>query len=209
MALKLKHPFNMLVSGPSNCGKTVFMLKFIENLQHLCEPVPQKIIWAFSEWQPSYDKLRALPFVELVEGVPNFDILKEDKNVPKLLILDDLMTELKNDEKLTVLFSRGSHHWGCSVVHMVQSIFYDGLRTSRRNATYIVLFRSPSDTLAVQTLGRQIFTSKAKYFLESYLNATQKAYGYIFLNLHQLADDKYRLLTDIFPGQATIVYVAK
>jgi len=209
MALQLKHPFNMVVSGPSNCGKTVFTLKLIDNLQTMCDPVPQKVILAYSEYQPQYDKLARLPFVELVEGVPDFEQLKQDKQTPKILITDDLMCEMKTNENLTKLFSRGSHHWNCSCVHLVQSIFYEGLKVPRRNATYMVLFRSPADTLQVQTYGRHIFPNKTKYFIESYNDSTSKPHGYLFLNLHQQADDKYKLFTNIFPNETTFVYTPK
>jgi len=209
MTLELKHPFNMMVSGPSNCGKTVFALKLIQNLHTMCNPIPIKVFWAYIEWQPQYSILNTLPYVQLIEGVPDFELLKQDKHIPKLLVTDDMMCELKANENLIKLFSRGSHHWNCSCIHLVQSIFYEGLKTPRRNATYMVLFRSPSDTLQVHTYGRHIFPSKPKYFQESYEDSTSKAHGYLFLNLHQQANDKYKLYTQIFPDETTYVYTTK
>jgi len=34
--LKFKHPFSCIVSGPSVSGKTSFVIRFLQNLRHLC-----------------------------------------------------------------------------------------------------------------------------------------------------------------------------
>jgi len=96
-----------------------------------------------------------------------------------------MMTELKGDENLTKLFTRGFHHWNVSVIHIVQNIFFEGLRTSRINAQYVVLFKNPSDQLQSHTLGRQLFPSQYKYFLEAYADATSEPHGYLVIDLTQ------------------------
>ena len=34
----------ILISGPSNCGKTFFVSKFIKNLDYLMSPLPEQIV---------------------------------------------------------------------------------------------------------------------------------------------------------------------
>lgn len=64
-----------------------------------------------------------MPNVIFTEGLPNFEDLKTNKTVHQLLILDDLMQELKGDKRLNELFTRGSHHWNLSIIHIVQNAF--------------------------------------------------------------------------------------
>jgi hypothetical protein len=209
MDLRLKHPFSCLVVGPSNCGKTVFTKNLIKNLQTLCDPAPDIIYWAYGEYQPAYEEMNIWPNVELIEGVPDFNILKENKDKKKLLILDDLMTDLKNNGNITQLYTKGCHHWNTSCLHIVQNLFFTGLRTSRVNTHYIVLFKNPSDKLQVQTLGRQLFPKQTQYFSEAYQDATKEPYSYLFLDLHQTRQDNHRLRTNIFPGETQILYLPR
>ena len=52
------------------------------------------------------------PNVQFLEGMPDFELLKSHPNIPKLLIMDDMMEEMKKDSvALNRLFTRGSHHW--------------------------------------------------------------------------------------------------
>jgi len=209
MAFQFLTPANIIVAGPSGAGKSQFVAKLLENVEAMFDPVPQKIIFAYSEYQPGYDHLRCAVPIEFVEGVPDFDMLKQDKSLPKLLICDDLMLQLKNNDGLTKLFSRGSHHWTCSVIHIVQSLFIDGMKIPRRNAHYVILFKSPSDLLQVRMYGRQIMPNKYKSFCESYDDAVKLPHGYLLLNLHQKTNEKYRLSTNILPGENTAIYIPK
>jgi len=57
------------------------------------------------------------------------------------------MHETKGNDTLIKLFTRGCHHWNISVVQIVQNAFFEGLRTSRINTHYLVLFKNPADKL--------------------------------------------------------------
>jgi hypothetical protein len=69
-----------------------------------------------------------------------------------------------------------------------------------------VLFATKRDKLQVQVLGRQMFPGQAKYFMESYNDATSKPFGYLVCDLHPASDALYQLRTNVFPGEATFVY---
>jgi hypothetical protein len=130
--------------------------------------------------------------------MPDVNELKLHVNVPKLLVMDDMMQEMKNDSRFTQLFTRGSHHWNLSIIHIVQNVFFEGLRTSRINAQYLVLLKNPADRLQIQTLGRQIFPG-SKHFAEAFEDATNRPFGYLLIDLTQTTPENLRLRTNIFP----------
>ena len=59
------------------------------------------------------------------EGIPDTQLLdtryKNSKGV--LLILDDLMREGSDDQRVLDLFTRDSHHKGITVIYMTQDMF--------------------------------------------------------------------------------------
>lgn len=192
----MEHPFTCMVAGPTKAGKTHFVKRLIENCNQIIRPKIEKVWWCYSEDQPLYSRMsRNIIFKE---GMPNFDEIKSFSPKPQLLILDDLMQESKGNKNFVQLFTRGCHHWGISVIHIVQNIFFEGMRTARINTDYLVLFKNPADQLQAQTLSRFLFPTKQKYFMESYADATKPPHGYLFIDLTQKTDDIYRLKTDIF-----------
>ena len=125
---------------------------------------------------------------------------------PHLMVIDDLMGECGKSKEMTNLFTRGVHHWGISVVFIVQNIFFSGLRTARINTHYLVLFKNPSDKLQVSTLARQLYPRNSNKFLDAFQDATSIPYSYLLVDLSQNCPDELRLRTNIFPGEITYVY---
>ena len=206
MDLTFKHPFTCMLAGPTQAGKTEWVKQFLHQCDNLVNPAPHEIYYAYTEWQQAYGKLPTN--VRLSEGLPDFTLLKAHPDVPKLLILDDLMQEMKSDKRLTQLFTRGCHHWNLSCIHVVQNVFFEGLRTSRVNAQYLVLMKNPSDKLQAMNLGKQLYPGNQKFFMQVFNDATNRPYGYLLIDLHPKTDEKVRLRTDIFDGKQ-VVYVPK
>ncbi len=203
---RFRVPFRAVISGPSMAGKSVFCLKLVENLDAMVTEKIDKIIFCYSEWQPSYSRLPS--GVVLNEGPPNLDELKSDKS-SKLVVLDDLMDVISKTPALTTLFVKGSHHWNLSIIFLVQNLFYSNLRNARINTSYMVLFKNPADQLTIATLGRQLYPKRTQFFTQAFQDATSKPYGYLLVDLTQTTDDRHRLRTDIFPGEVTIVYLQR
>jgi len=206
--MAFKQPFTAIVAGPTKSGKTVWVRNLIIHADSMICPPPNRIVYCYSEWQPIYQELASCG-VELHEGLPDMSKLKVQVDTPKLLILDDLMQEIKSDKKLIQLFTKGSHHWNLSVLHMVQNLFFDGLRTARVNSQYLVLMKNPSDQLQASTLAKQLYPGRTQFFMEAYKDACSESFGYLFLDLSQDMADDMRLHTNIFPGQMHAVYVSK
>ena len=65
-SMTFKHPFSMVVSGPSGSRKLVLLLS------SLIQPSPERIIWCFGQWQPLYDNIRKkIPRIEFVNRIPD------------------------------------------------------------------------------------------------------------------------------------------
>ena len=204
-AFKLICPFNAIVCGSSQSGKTTWTRQLLNNLQVLSKPVAE-IIWCHgitSENMPESG-------VTKVSGLPNLDALEHltRDGRHRLLILDDLLMEtMESKDFLPKLFTKYSHHLNLSVIVLTQSLF-DVSRTCRISSHYTVLFRNLSDQLNVETLGRQMFGKRTPYFMASFIDATSKQYGYLMICSHpRETNEKYRLLTDIFA--VTKVYLPK
>ena len=89
----------------------------------------------------------------------------------------------------------------------MQNLYFNGLRTARINANYLVLFKNPSDKLQVANLGRQLFPGQSKFFVAAFESATLEPFTYLLLDLTQTCPENLRLRSNIFPGEIQVVYV--
>jgi len=204
MALTWKHPFTCMISGPTGCGKTQFTFRLIDHAQTVIEPPPEKIVWCYGTYQNSFSKLSQ---IEFHEGLP--DITMFDGKHKTLLVIDDLMHE--NDDRVTNIFTKISHHMDVSVLYLTQNIFFGGkqTRTIGLNAHYLVLFKNPRDVTQVSHLARQMYPGRTKFLVESFQDATSVPYSYMLLDLKSDTEDKYRVRSNVFPNEKNFVYVPK
>jgi len=80
------HPFTCIVSGPTGCGKTNFVLRLVDNVDTMITPTPDEIICYFTEYQSMFDRY---PHVIFRQGVPKSDEIENMRNA--LVILDDMI----------------------------------------------------------------------------------------------------------------------
>jgi hypothetical protein len=181
----------------------------LDNIKELVEPAPSKIVWCFGAYQEKVNKGIA-DNVVLAEGV-SAGLEEIDGSKPTLLILDDLMDEAGDAREVSELFTRGSHHRNLSVIMLVQNVFHQGkiMRTVSLNSHYMVLFKNPRDAGQIRALASQLFPGKSKFLVDAYKQATQKAHGYLLLDFKQNTLEKYRVLSDVLPGQEGCYYIPK
>ena len=199
--MTFKHPFSMVVSGPSGSGKSVWTKKLL--LSSLIQPSPERIIWCYGQWQPLYDNIRKrIPRIEFVNGIPDHlnDQHYIDVSKRNVLVFDDLMTEAKCDQRIADLFTKGSHHRNISVVYLTQNLFPQGkaCRDIILNTQYMVLFNNPIDRQQVATLARRIYPSTSAVFMKRFERATSYPYGHLVIDLKSDTAEKDRLHTEIF-----------
>lgn len=191
---KFQAPFSAMVSAPTSGGKTYWCKRLIDHIDELVHPAPDEIFYCYQKYQPIYDKMKNVKFIQ---GLPKAEIF-QNAHKSKIIFFDDLMGLYKQNE-LDEMSCVNSHHDNCSLVHMVQNIFNKNLRTSRINSHYIILLRNLADKLQICTLARQIFPKNQNYLLESFENATENLYGYIVIDLSPKSSSNHRLRTSIFP----------
>ena len=163
------------------------------NLEELFHPIPTQVIYCFGQAQKELNELiEIMPKIKLAEGFPDdlYDIVSGHTN--SLVILDDLMCQCSNDQRMSDLFTRGSHHRGITVMYLTQNLFPPGKlsRTISLNLHYLIVFKNPRDLLGISTLARQMYPHNTNFLLKSFQDATAKPYGYLLLDLHQLTPEQ-------------------
>ena len=205
MDVRLKHPFTCVVAGPSSSGKTQFVFRLIRHADRLVDPPPEKIVYCYGEFQPSFLEFSQ---VEFHEGLP--DVGSFDGRSRVLLIIDDLMNEA--DQNVCNLFTKLSHHRNVSVVFVTQNLLHRNrhVRTINLNTHYVVLFKNPRDAGQVAIMARQMYPRKSSFVVEAFRVATREPYGYLLIDLKPETDDRYRFRTNIFPDdERQYAYVSK
>ena len=162
MDVRFKVPSNFYISGQSQCGKSYLVRRLLYHLNELFHPVPSKVIYCYGEYQKEFDELRG---VEFIEGFPQDLNQLTQGHDQTLLVLDDLMSECSKDQRVSDLFTRGSHHKGISVLYLTQNLFPPGKlsRTISLNSHYFIIFKNPRDSLGIATLAKQMFPNRTQY----------------------------------------------
>ena len=173
--MEWKFPFTAVISGPSGSGKSHFIDRFIKNLNQMVDVKFDRIMLYYTEWQNGY--LRLGKDIEFHEGLPQFSDFSSD-NKPKLVILDDLQKESSNNI-VADIFTKGSHHWGISVIFVTQNLFHQGRnqRTIALNTSYLVIFKNPRDRSQINHMARQVYPEDPKFLQEAYHDATARPHA--------------------------------
>ena len=206
--MKLIHPSNILISGPTGSGKTQFVSRLLRTRN--LEPFPSRILYLYTEWQQGYEELlERLPEITFQRGFPDKLIDTFSANQNNLLILDDQMSKAGDTKDLADLFTKGSHHRNLTIIYIVQNLFdkSKSMRTASLNSQYLVLFKSPRDKTIVQHLGNQMYPKNTKFLVDAFEDATQVPYGYLLLDLRQDTPEDMRVRSNILPGEQEAAYV--
>ena len=200
------HPFTGIIAGPTGSGKTVLLMKILDNASKYIYPPPDVIVYCYSRWQPLFDQK---PFT-FHRGLLDTNDLDETKN--NLIILDDLMEKSSNDKSILNLFTVDSHHKNMSVFLITQNLFAQGKysRSISLNAHYMILLNNPRDRAQINFLARQMFPTNSKFLIECYIDATNDTpHGYLFLDFKQSTPNDMRVQTGILSDDERIVYQIK
>jgi len=97
--VKFKHPFTCIVAGPTESGKTSFVIKLLQNLKSLCTESRFKggIISSYSEETavPRQQLNNVGLNITYQEGLP--ETYGNARGEPTLIILDDRLNQVFGD----------------------------------------------------------------------------------------------------------------
>ena len=200
--LKLKHPYTCIVAGTTGSGKTRwtrYLLKYWKDQIKIKKP-KLTVLWCYGQWQYLYRIPIRNKNVNVIyhDGVPSIEQIKKTK--PDIIVIDDLMDQIKKNESIKTLFIKGSHHLGISVMFIVQNIFHQdkNMRTISLNSHYINVMKGVRLTQQICILGNQIFPGKGRKIVSVFNRATQREFTYLLFDLHPRSVDKFRLRTRLF-----------
>lgn len=188
MSLKFVHPFTCMVAGPTSSGKTVLVENLLRNHAKIfskLSPSP-KILWCHGQDQERY---KPNTLIEYHDG------LIEDPSGYDIIIVDDLMNEMGNNNRLLNLFTKGSHHMKISVFFIVQNIFHQAknMRGISLNCQYLILMKNPRDKSQIHCLARQLYPTKTKLFIKVFEDATRDPYSYLKVDLTPQTPENLRV----------------
>ena len=91
--IRLKENFKLFISGPSRCGKTVFVSKLLENIHTFAKLPPSNVIYVYKVWQPKYDEIKTMGVNFMEDNNNNIvdDIKSTVSGQSILVIFDDLI----------------------------------------------------------------------------------------------------------------------
>jgi GTPase SAR1 family protein len=203
---------SFVLSGPSGSGKTTFIRRFLEDMDGMYSTdAPIETLFCYNVHQDIYDVMgREIENITFMNGLPTSEqldkFLKDNRH--RLLILDDMQNLVKNSELIEHIFTAGCHHRHLSIFYVTQNLFQQGTnaRTITLNTFYHLLFPSTRDRAQIAAIGRQLFWGKSKSFVNAYEDVVNNKHGYLLVDNSPGADPAYRLRTQIFPGEDTIIY---
>lgn len=212
--LPFHSPSTVLISGCTQSGKTHFTKRLLENVYGMFDIPPQKILYAYSEYQPVFDVMKAtIPNITFHQGLPSRDDIEEfsEGQDHVVVVLDDLMLKITATEEYVQLFTVTSHHRHVSVLFLTQCLYPPGryARSISLNCAYVVLFRNDRDQRQITCFASQILPGQTSYFKDAYDKATKDRYGYLLTDLSPHSDKRFRLRTRIFPGEDTLVFTPR
>jgi hypothetical protein len=206
---RLKHPFTAIVAGPSQSGKSTFVIKLLQLSDTYIDKPIHYIVWFYGENTPDINNIATvLPskHVTTFQGIPdNFDpFIDSLKN--GLFVFDDLMSESSKNPLISELATRGVHHRNISVILILQNLFVQGKErtTFMRNSHYLVIFRNPMDYSIPRLLANKLLPRQQDTFLKIYEKAVTSGSRYLFIDGHQETPPEARFRTNILGKYQTV-----
>ncbi len=192
---KIICPSRMVISGPTLSGKSTFALNLLKFREKVYSHNFSRIIYALPEnmfhlHQSFINDLRqACPFIEIVEGLPDLLQLNltMEKNSHKLIIFDDMMSQVFESKQILELITTTSPHSNISVITICQTLFFPSKHriTFIRNCSEKVLFHDKVDQNQLSILSRHLMPNKPNFL--------QECFDFLFENTNK-SDQKYLVI---------------
>ena len=218
--LRLSLPFTLILSGSSGCGKSTLVENLLKNREDCFNQPLSEIIWVYAKH--TYDKQRfqrlqnSLP-IRFHEGFPCDEVDSNNlftEKGSKLLVLDDVVTELTTNHTLFNLFNVLSHHQNISVIVTVQNLFgctpvqKSCLSTLLRSCSYLVLFVNRRMVPVVTSIARSYFPGQTHRLLDPFnqLLSESEPYNYLLIDFVTLDETLTVRVGGLTPDQPCYIF---
>ena len=189
---------SVVVCGPSQSGKTTFVVNCLRNIDTLmfdenyrnCVPMGG-IYYFYKVHQPVFCML-ADAGVEFSKGCPNLMdidtiVNRKQPHQTAMIILDDLMLEVGSNPAVLNIFTEGVHNSNLFVFFLTHNFYHQGKYTLSitRNSHYYVFTNHLANISTIETLGRKLFGSgTARMFHDIYKRVMQTPYNILLFDMH-------------------------
>ena len=192
----------MCVAGPSQSGKTSFVLELLDRRNEIFRCNINRVVWCYGIYQAKLNTLLQSKGFILHSNI--IDVSNIQPN--DIVVLDDLIHESKNSQDVTAMFTRAAHHKPCFIIFIMQNLFPPGkeARTRSLNTHYYVILKNPRDKSQIEFLARQILPRQPKTLVQIFESATEKPHSYLFLDLTQECPEEFRFRSNLFEKPVTI-----
>ena len=189
------------VAGPSQCGKTVTLLKLLKRKSNFYPHPPKRIMWITGS--PVHD---AQLENEILSHYPDSRFFYEiPHNLNELIqpydfwIFDDLSGELQNNREFTNFFTKTAHHCQCLMAYLTQNAYEPGkdAATRTRNCAYQIFFNNKADVRWVNVLGQQLL-GNSKVFSNMFSHATREPYSCLLVDNRATTPSHEQFIGDAF-----------
>ena len=197
--IRLKENFKIFLSGPSRCGKTVFISHLLENIDGFAKQPPQTIIYIYTVWQTKFDEMRSIVdvFIQDSENIMQ-QIQTYAMGQAVFVIFDDLINS-KSLPEIAKLFTVDGRHMNMSMAFLTQRMFVNDehFRQISQNSDYFCVFKNPRNSSEIRTLAQQLTPGKLD-LIDIYAEATKDPFSYLFINLTQECEPPVKYLSSLF-----------
>ena len=148
-----------------------------------------------------------IPNLELHEGLPSLDKVQSlNDGKFHVIVLDDFMEYIVKRVETQNLFTKYCHHYNITAIFLTQNVFAQGpcSGTISINTHILVLFANKRDESQAMNLGKQLYPSNSKVFMEAYEDATSTVHGYLVIDCDPTSPRDLKFRTHIFPGEQTV-----
>ena len=213
-SLKLSTPSCTVVAGSTGSGKSFLVKRMLSECNFLFDQPVSKILYCYTAFQPLFEIMeKEIPNITFHKGLPSESVLESlaSDRSHTICVLDDLQGEVVSSAEMEQLFTVHSHHKNISVIFILQNIFASGkhARSLALQAHHVFILKSLRDRSQMTCLSRQIF-GKGGVIPEAFDDVNhENKFPYLLIDLAPHSIDKFRLRSQIFQGEDTVVYVPK
>jgi len=174
--MKFQTPCAISLTGPSQCGKSTFIVNLIKNRDKMFNPNFKRLIYCQPSnlcvrGNPIFEEiLKSFPTAELVCGLPDVKKLNLDMDTTsKCLIIEDLMVELMNSAEMVHLFTVQIHHSNLCVLASIHNQYYNSrfAKSLSRNIGYKIFFYNRLDLRELKMISSQI-SNNSNFLIECF-----------------------------------------